>query len=386
MRFLQKLLLPVAVSFVGVAPFAFAQTAPTGDATALVGKAAPGFALPDQNNKTHALADNKGKWVVLAFYPKDMTTGCTLQNKSYSATGDQFAPLNAVVYTVSTQDTKSKQAFCSKEALTHTLLSDEGGKIASAYGVLLSNGMARRVTFYVAPDGTVASVDAKPRVANAAQDSLATLIKLGATPTTPTEVRAPIGGGNPVVTEKRPNQFVGPALSKVTMDALVPDFALPDARTGKTAALSTLGAGKKATVVFFVATQCPVSNDYNERMAALASKYGPRSVAFVGINPNHTEPAAEVARHAEGNNLMFPVLKDADGAIADRFGATKTPEAYVLDAQGVLVYHGRIDDQRDASKVKTRDLAAALDAVLAGQSVPVKTTRAFGCSIKRAER
>ena len=287
------------------------------------------------------------------------------------------------MYTVSTQDTKSKQEFCAQANLTHTLLSDVGGKTAAAYGVLNPNGMARRVTFYIAPDGKVAHVDTQVKTGTAAQDALATLARLSRTDRGQTEGRAPIGGGNAVVTEKKPNQFVGPASAKVTMGALVPDFGLPDVATGRNTALTTLSAGKKATVVLFIATQCPVSNAYNQRMARLAAEYAPRGVAFVGINSNQPESAQQAAAHAQSNNLPFPVLKDADNKIADRFDAQVTPEVYVLNDKGVLVYHGAIDDSQDASQAKNRHLAATLDALLAGQPVPAKTTRAFGCDIKR---
>lgn len=239
--------------------------------------------------------------------------------------------------------------------------------------------MARRATFYIAPDGTVASVDTRPSVASAAEDSLRTLARLS-------EARRPIGGGKPVRAEKRPGRFAGPAVATVTMDALVPDFGLPDVRTGKTVALTSLSAGKKATVVLFVATQCPVSNAYNTRMARLAADYAPRGVVFVAINANHTEPSEEVAAHAQQQDFAFPVLKDTGNEIADRFGARRTPEAYVIDDRGILVYQGAIDDSQEPSRVKRRYLAAALDALLAGQPVSRKTTRAFGCEIKRATR
>jgi peroxiredoxin Q/BCP len=82
---------------------------------------------------------------------------------------------------VSVQDTASKRAFCDRESLTHTLLSDVGGAVAKAYGVLLaSRPMARRVTFYIAPDGRVAAVDGAVKVQSAAEDALALLAKLGA--------------------------------------------------------------------------------------------------------------------------------------------------------------------------------------------------------------
>jgi thioredoxin-dependent peroxiredoxin len=154
---------------------------PADPALALIGKKAPEFTLPDQNDKPVALKDAQKakKWVVLAFYPADMTAGCTLQNKSYTAGKDKFASLNAQVYTISTQDTKSKQKFCERDALTNTLLSDVGAKVTEAYGVLnKERGVARRVTFYINPKGRIVAVDTKINVKNAADDTVAMLQKL----------------------------------------------------------------------------------------------------------------------------------------------------------------------------------------------------------------
>lgn len=171
---------PVYAQEESKAPVAEAKPVdPDAALTAMVGKPAPAFTLPDQKDKPVTLADSKGKWVVLAFYPADMTKGCTFQNRSYSQNIEKFAPLHAVVYTISTQDTSSKREFCSKEGLKHTLLSDVGGKIATQYGVLKGT-VARRVTFYVDPEGKIAAVDAKPNVLKAAEDSLMTLQKLSA--------------------------------------------------------------------------------------------------------------------------------------------------------------------------------------------------------------
>ena len=166
------------------APPAAAAPAPQADAALqLLGKRAPAFTLPDQNDKPVRLDAAKGKWVVLAFYPADMTRGCTLQNRAYTAAMEQIAALDALVYTLSTQDTASKRAFCQKESLGHTLLSDVGGKVAAAYRVLIAErGLARRVTFYVDPKGRVAAVDTKINPATAAEDTLATLKRLGAGP------------------------------------------------------------------------------------------------------------------------------------------------------------------------------------------------------------
>lgn len=284
-----------------------------------------------------------------------------------------------MVYTISTQDTASKKTFCAEAGLKHTLLSDVGGKTAAAYGVLGPGGLARRVTFYIDPEGRVAHVDTNPGIANNAENSLAILARLRA-------ARRPLGGNKPVRAEKTPGRFAGPASARVTMDALVPDFGLPDARTGKTVALTSVSAGKKATAILFIATRCPVSSAYNERMARLAAEYGPKDVAFLGINSNAGEPAEEVAAHAEKNALSFPVLKDAGNAIADRFEAKVTPEVFLLDGNNILVYRGAIDDAQREAGVRNRYLSRALDAVLAGRPIPARTSKAAGCAIQRAQK
>jgi peroxiredoxin len=119
-------------------------------------------------------------------------------------------------------------------------------------------------------------------------------------------------------------------------------------------------------------------------MEKLAQDYKARGINVVGINANSTESAADVKKHAAEHNLTFPILKDNANKIADSLGATRTPEAYFLDANSKLVYHGRIDNSRDVSQVNASELREALDATLAGKPVEKTTANAFGCSIKRA--
>ncbi len=138
------------------------------------------------------------------------------------------------------------------------------------------------------------------------------------------------------------------------------------------------------TVVMFVATQCPVSNAYNQRMSALHNEYASKGVKFVAINSNRQENAAEVANHAQ-KNFPFPVYKDDANVVADRFAASVTPETFVIDKTGTIVYHGSIDDSQELSRVKEKRLNAALDAVLAGNPVQTTQTKAFGCTIKRVK-
>lgn len=161
----------------------------------------------------------------------------------------------------------------------------------------------------------------------------------------------------------------------------VAPFSLPDA-TGKTVEVGDWGKSK-ATVIMFVATQCPVSNAYNERMEKLAKDYSAKGVKFVGVNSNKQESSQEIAEHSRENGFTFTVLKDKGNVIADRFDAKVTPEIYLVNTKGELAYHGQIDNSQNESKVKTRPLAAALDAVLAGDPVTQKEVAAFGCSIKR---
>ena len=164
--------------------------------------------------------------------------------------------------------------------------------------------------------------------------------------------------------------------------ATVEDFTLPDVN-GKEQSLNTL-KGNKGTVLIFVAVQCPVSNAYNERMEKLAQNYKARGINVIGINANSTEDASAVKTHATENRLTFPILKDPGNKIADRLGATRTPEAYFLDPNNKLLYHGRIDNSKDASGVNSSELRDAMDAALAGKPIEKTSAMAFGCSIKRA--
>jgi peroxiredoxin len=177
-----------------------------------------------------------------------------------------------------------------------------------------------------------------------------------------------------------------PALAHAAaqVGGVAPDFALPSAADSKTTvALKPLLSKNKAVVVIFIATQCPFSNGYNDRMAKIAHDYAGKGVTVVGINANKTESAQEVAKHAGEHKFTFPVVKDEGSKVAGMYGAAHTPEAYVINAKGKLVYHGRIDERYDdPNAVKSPDLRNAIDAVLSGKPVPAPETKAFGCSIK----
>jgi len=125
------------------------------------GQPAPGFALPDQTGKSHALTDYAGQWIVLYFYPKDDTPGCTREACSFRDDLSQLEKLGARVIGVSVDDTDSHAKFAQKYHLPFPLLADKDGKVADNYGALTNLGLikiAKRYTFLIDPVGKIAKV------------------------------------------------------------------------------------------------------------------------------------------------------------------------------------------------------------------------------------
>jgi peroxiredoxin len=165
----------------------------------------------------------------------------------------------------------------------------------------------------------------------------------------------------------------------------VPAFTLKDA-AGKNWSLKNQRT-KKAVVVIFLGTECPINNAYLPRLAELHKTYSPRGVAFVAINSNSQDTPVRMAKHAREYGIPFPVLKDTANIVADQFEARRTPEVFVLDGAGKLLYQGRIDDQYGRGFARPaptrRDLAEALDEILAGKPVSQPLTPVAGCPISR---
>jgi peroxiredoxin Q/BCP len=126
------------------------------------GAKAPEFSLPSQEDSNVSLSQYKGKWVVLYFYPKDMTTGCTIEAHNFQRDLPKYEALNAVVLGVSLDTVESHKTFCTKDSLTFKLLADPDHKVIDEYGVpLMTHGdmkFAERDTYLIAPDGKVAKV------------------------------------------------------------------------------------------------------------------------------------------------------------------------------------------------------------------------------------
>jgi peroxiredoxin/mono/diheme cytochrome c family protein len=167
-------------------------------------------------------------------------------------------------------------------------------------------------------------------------------------------------------------------------------LTLKDPRDDKAVSLTDLKE-KKAIVVVFLGTECPVNNAYIPVLSEMSGEYSAKGVAFLGINSNRQDTPDRVAAHARKFVVPFPVLKDVNNVVADQFGAKRTPEAFVLGSNGAILYRGRIDDQfgigyTRPGKPSRRDLAAALDDILAGKPVTVAKTDVAGCLLCRVAR
>jgi peroxiredoxin len=144
---------------------------------------------------------------------------------------------------------------------------------------------------------------------------------------------------------------------------------------------------KAVVAVVFLGVDCPLARLYGPRLAELSREWSPRRVQFVGVNANANDSASDIARYARTHNVSFPILKDVGNVLADRLGAARTPEVFLLDRERIVRYHGRIDDQYTVgvqrAKVEHRDLVVAIEELLAEKPVSRPETEASGCFISR---
>lgn len=153
--------------------------APAAAEPPLAGAAAPGFSLTAQDGRTVTLEGLRGKWVVLYFYPKDFTGGCTLEARGFEKNRKRFAAAKAVVLGVSMDSPESHKDFCAKEGLGFRLLSDAKGEASAAYGSLRADRpLSARNTFLISPEGTIAKAWLDVAPAGHAEDVLAALTAL----------------------------------------------------------------------------------------------------------------------------------------------------------------------------------------------------------------
>jgi len=165
----------LVIGFLAVRSFAASDVVPQ------VGQMAPTFTLPSQEGTPISLTSYKGKWVVLYFYPKDMTSGCTREAHEFQNDLEKFKAANAVILGVSVDSVDSHKQFCTKDSLTFTLLSDADKKVVTDYGSLgdyMGIKIAKRNTFLIDTTGKIAKVWTGVDPANASNEVLTALASL----------------------------------------------------------------------------------------------------------------------------------------------------------------------------------------------------------------
>jgi peroxiredoxin len=161
------------------------------------------------------------------------------------------------------------------------------------------------------------------------------------------------------------------------------NFTMPDP-LGKEHSFNDL-KGKNGALIVFLSVQCPVVKQYDDRINEIAAAYKEKGINFIGIYSNHTESVEAVKNHVK-ELYKFPVLIDKDNVFADKLGATRTPEVYYFNSGNILDYHGAIDNDRSGDNISKTFLKTAFDQKLSGKEITEKTTKAFGCSIKRIKK
>lgn len=165
-------------------------------------------------------------------------------------------------------------------------------------------------------------------------------------------------------------------------------FRLPTAQ-GKVVEL-TAEPESKATVVCFLGAECPLARLYGPKLNEMQAAYAAQGVQFIGVNSNQQDSLEDVKQYVKRYEISFPMAKDYNNEVADRFHAVRTPEVFVLDQQLTVRYRGRIDNQYlpgiSRAETTTHDLKNALDQLLAGKPIEVSETKPNGCFIGRVKQ
>jgi peroxiredoxin len=190
-----------------------------------------------------------------------------------------------------------------------------------------------------------------------------------------------------------------PAVPTLAVGALAPDFDLPGV-DGRRYSLKDF-ASSKLLVLVFTCNHCPTAQAYEERIQKLQADYVKKGVALVAISPNDPKAVRpdelgytdlgdsleDMKIRAKERGFAFPYLFDGDTqTVAHKYGPVATPHVFVFDAERKLRFSGRVDDGENPAKITVQDTRNAIEALLAGQPVPVEKTKVFGCSIKWAEK
>lgn len=168
----------------------------------------------------------------------------------------------------------------------------------------------------------------------------------------------------------------------LAVGAKLENFTLPDT-IGTQQSFDKL-KGENGAVLVWVSAQCPVVKAYNQRINEIADQLKAKGINLIGINSNATESLDYATSGAKEAGYKFPVLIDKGNVLADKLGASVTPEFFYFDKENVLLYHGALDNDRSGKNVRINYLRDAFDSALGKKPIKTSKTNAFGCSIKRA--
>jgi len=173
----------------------------------------------------------------------------------------------------------------------------------------------------------------------------------------------------------------GTATAQVEPGQAMPNFTLNDL-DGKSHSLTDFKG--KIVVIEFCSHNCPYSRGTDPQLIELANKYAEKGVVVLGIDSNTPNDVESIRKYAEEKGKKYPILKDVDNVYADKVGATRTPEVFVVDKEGKVAYHGAFDDRKNPEKPgETPYVENAVKALLEGKPVATPTAKAWGCTIKR---
>ncbi len=175
---------------------------------------------------------------------------------------------------------------------------------------------------------------------------------------------------------------VGSAKGDFAVGTKLENFTLPDLG-GAQQSFEKL-KGENGAVLVWVSAQCPVVKAYNPRINEIADELKAKGINLIGINSNAPESLDWITSHAKEVGYKFPVLIDKGNVLADKLGASVTPEFYYFDKENVLLYHGALDNDRSGKNVTINYLRDAFDSASGKKPIKTSKTNAFGCSIKRA--
>ncbi|TVQ51933.1 MAG: thioredoxin family protein [Spirulina sp. DLM2.Bin59] len=168
--------------------------------------------------------------------------------------------------------------------------------------------------------------------------------------------------------------------------AYAPDFELPSV-DGEVYHLTRYREQFRALAVIFMGNECPIVAQYLDRLKAMQTEFQDQGVSLIGINANDAQQEtrdsfAQMKQFAAQMGLNFPYLRDPSQDVARGFGATTTPEVYLIDQAGVICYHGAIDDQPDDANAVTQPyLRRSIEALLAGKAISPTDTAPQGTAL-----